>query len=302
MVSYKVPATSANIGPGFDCLGMAVNIYNTISFEETDKGLEIEVIGDGSDTVPLDENNMAYETAKYFFDKVGYKFKGLKIKIHNYIPIARGLGSSSSIVIGALLCANDIAGTNMSKDEILNIANEIEGHPDNVTPALVGSITASVILGDTVEYKKIMPPDMLDTIVLIPEYEMSTNEARKILPKTYDRQDCIYNISRASLLIMAMITSDYELLSKVVDDKIHQPYRKSLIKEYDFFENIMKSNGALATFISGSGSTLMAFCHKTMSQELYEILKEECKKNNIKGTIKILSPVKEGAIKLEIGG
>jgi len=281
---------------------MAVNIYNTISFGETDKGLEIEVIGDGSDTVPLDENNMAYETAKYFFDKVGYKFKGLKIKIHNYIPIARGLGSSSSIVIGALLCANDIAGTNMSKDEILNIANEIEGHPDNVTPALVGSITASVILGDTVEYKKIMPPDMLDTIVLIPEYEMSTNEARKILPKTYDRQDCIYNISRASLLIMAMITSDYELLSKVVDDKIHQPYRKSLIKEYDFFENIMKSNGALATFISGSGSTLMAFCHKTMSQELYEILKEECKKNNIKGTIKILSPVKEGAIKLEIGG
>ena len=239
---------------------------------------------------------------KYFFDKVGYKFKGLKIKIHNYIPIARGLGSSSSIVIGALLCANDIAGTNMSKDEILNIANEIEGHPDNVTPALVGSITASVILGDTVEYKKIIPPDMLDTIVLIPEYEMSTNEARKILPKTYDRQDCIYNISRASLLIMAMITSDYELLSKVVDDKIHQPYRKSLIKEYDFFENIMKSNGALATFISGSGSTLMAFCHKTMSQELYEILKEECKKNNIKGTIKILSPVKEGAIKLEIGG
>ena len=302
MVSYKVPATSANIGPGFDCLGMAVNIYNTISFEETDKGLEIEVIGDGSDTVPLDENNMAYETAKYFFDKVGYKFKGLKIKIHNYIPIARGLGSSSSIVIGALLCANDIAGTNMSKDEILNIANEIEGHPDNVTPALVGSITASVILGDTVEYKKIIPPDMIDTIVLIPEYEMSTNEARKILPKTYDRQDCIYNISRASLLIMAMITSDYELLSKVVDDKIHQPYRKSLIKEYDFFENIMKSNGALATFISGSGSTLMAFCHKTMSQELYEILKEECKKNNIKGTIKILSPVKEGAIKLEIGG
>lgn len=302
MVSYKVPATSANIGPGFDCLGMAVNIYNTISFEETDKGFEIEVIGDGSDTVPLDENNMAYETAKYFFDKVGYKFKGLKIKIHNYIPIARGLGSSSSIVIGALLCANDIAGTNMSKDEILNIANEIEGHPDNVTPALVGSITASVILGDTVEYKKIIPPDMLDTIVLIPEYEMSTNEARKILPKTYDRQDCIYNISRASLLIMAMITSDYELLSKVVDDKIHQPYRKSLIKEYDFFENIMKSNGALATFISGSGSTLMAFCHKTMSQELYEILKEECKKNNIKGTIKILSPVKEGAIKLEIGG
>ncbi|EJU19934.1 homoserine kinase [Peptoanaerobacter stomatis] len=302
MVSYKVPATSANIGPGFDCLGMAVNIYNTISFEETDKGLEIEVIGDGSDTVPLDENNMAYETAKYFFDKVGYKFKGLKIKIHNYIPIARGLGSSSSIVIGALLCANDIAGTNMSKDEILNIANEIEGHPDNVTPALVGSITASVILGDTVEYKKIIPPDMLDTIVLIPEHEMSTNEARKILPKTYDRQDCIYNISRASLLIMAMITSDYELLSKVVDDKIHQPYRKSLIKEYDFFENIMKSNGALATFISGSGSTLMAFCHKTMSQELYEILKEECKKNNIKGTIKILSPVKEGAIKLEIGG
>lgn len=298
MFSYKVPATSANIGPGFDCLGMAVNLYNTISFEEIENGLEIKVTGENSDIIPLDETNMAYETAKYFFDKIGYKYKGLRIHLHNYIPVARGLGSSSSIVVGSLLCANDIAGSKLSKDEILNIANEIEGHPDNVTPALFGSITASVILKDTVEYKLINPPDMLDTIVLIPEYEMSTNEARKILPKSYDRQDCIYNISRASLLIMAMITSDYDLLSKVVDDKIHQPYRKSLIKEYGFFEKIMKKNGALATFISGSGSTLMAFCHKTMSQEIYEILTKECEKNNIKGKVKILSPIKEGAIKL----
>lgn len=298
MPSYKVPATSANIGPGFDCLGMAVNIYNTISFDEIDSGLDISVTGDGSDVIPLDESNMAYETAKYFFDKVGYTPKGLKIQIHNYIPIARGLGSSSSIVVGSLLCANDIAKTNFNIQEILNIANEIEGHPDNVTPALVGSITASVILDGKVEYKKITPPDMLDTIVLIPSYEMSTAQARKILPRIYDREDCIYNVSRASLLIMAMITSDYDLLSKVVDDKIHQPYRKSLIAEYDFFQETMKKKGALASFISGSGSTLMAFCHKSMSQEIFEGLKEECAKNDIKGDIKILSPIKEGAIKI----
>ena len=298
MVSYKVPATSANIGPGFDCLGMAVNIYNTISFEEIDSGLEITVDGDGSDIIPLDEKNMAYVTAMYFFNKVGYKPRGLKIHIHNYIPIARGLGSSSSIVVGALLCANDISGANLSIGELLNVANEIEGHPDNVTPALVGSITASVILDNKVEYKKITPPDMLDALVLIPDYKMSTTEVRKILPRIYDREDCIYNISRASLLIMAMITSDYELLSKVVDDKIHQPYRKSLIKEYDFFEKTMKDSGALATFISGSGSTLMAFCHKSSSQEICEKLKLECEKAGIKGTIKILSPIKDGAIKI----
>lgn len=298
MVSYKVPATSANLGPGFDCLGMAVNLYNTISFEEIENGLEISVTGDGSENIPLDESNMAYETAKYFFDKVGYSPTGLRIHIHNYIPIGRGLGSSSSIVVGALLCANDIAGANLSRHEILNIANEIEGHPDNVTPALFGNITASVILEDEVEYKTIAPPDMLDTLVLIPSYEMPTHEARKILPRIYDRQDCIYNVSRASLLIMAMITSDYDLLSKVVDDKIHEPYRRSLIEEYDFFETTVKKYGALATFISGAGSTLMAFCHKTSSQEICEHLKEECIKNNISGTIKILSPVKEGAIKL----
>ena len=119
---------------------------------------------------------------------------------------------------------------------------------------------------------------------------MSTAQARKILPRIYDREDCIYNVSRASLLIMAMITSDYDLLSKVVDDKIHQPYRKSLIAEYDFFQETMKKKGALASFISGSGSTLMAFCHKSMSQEIYEGLKEECAKNDIKADIKILSP------------
>lgn len=299
MVSYKIPATSANMGPGFDCLGMAVNLYNTVSFEEVESGLYITVTGDGSDTIKLDETNMAYETAKYFFDKVLYKPKGLKIHIHNYIPISRGLGSSSSIVVGALLCANDIAKANMNYEQILNIATEIEGHPDNVTPALLGGITASVILDDKVEYKKITPPDMLDTIVLIPEYELSTGIARKILPTLYNRQDCIYNISRAPLLIMAMITSDYELLSKVVDDKIHQPYRKTLIKEYDFFESVMKKYGALATFISGSGSTVMAFCHKSKSQELHEILTEKCEKNGIKGKIKILSPIKEGAIKIQ---
>lgn len=299
MVSYKIPATSANLGPGFDCLGMAVNIYNTISFEEIQSGLEITVSGDGSENIPLDETNMAFETAKYFFEKVGYKYKGLKIDIKNYIPISRGLGSSSSVVVGSLLCANDIANTNLSTDEILNIANEIEGHPDNVTPALVGSITASVILKDKVEYKKIKPPENLDTIVLIPKYEISTSEARKILPKLYDRQDCIYNVSRASLFIMAMITQDYELLSKVVDDKIHEPYRKKLIKEYDFFRNIMNENGALASFISGSGSTLMAYTHKNKTQEIYEILKYECDKNNIFADIKILSPIKDGAIKLK---
>lgn len=299
MVSYKIPATSANMGPGFDCLGMAVNLYNTLSFEEIENRLEISVTGDGSDKIPLDETNMAYETAKYFFDKVGYTPSGLKINIHNDIPISRGLGSSSSIVIGALLCANDISKTNLTTQQLLNIANEIEGHPDNVTPALVGGITASVILDEKVEYKKITPPDMLDTIVLIPEYELSTQIARKILPTVYARQDCIYNISRASLLIMAMITSDYELLSKVVDDKIHQPYRKTLIKEYDFFENIMKKYGALSTFISGSGSTLMAFCHKSKSEKLYEILNKECYKENIQAKVQILTPVEQGAIKLQ---
>lgn len=298
MIRYKVPATSANIGPGFDCLGMAVNLFNTIGFEEKQIGLEISVSGIGSESIPLDEKNMAYETAKYFFDKIGYTPKGLKIEIHNDIPIARGLGSSSAIVIGSLLCANEIAKANLDTQDILNIANEIEGHPDNVTPALVGNITASVILENEVVYKKIQPPDMLDTIVLIPDYEMSTISARQILPKTYDRADCIFNVSRASLLVMAMITSDYELLSKVVDDKIHQPYRKSLIKEYDFFEKTMKLNGAFSSFISGAGSTLMAFCHKDKSKELYDTLKFEAQKNGIIADIKILSPEIKGARKI----
>lgn len=298
MIKYKVPATSANIGPGFDCLGMAVKLYNTIGFEEIKSGLKIKVSGNKSETIPLDERNMAYKTAKYFFDKIGYSHKGLKIEIHNEIPISRGLGSSSSIIIGSLLCANEISKANLSIQDILNIANEIEGHPDNVTAALIGGITVSALIDNKVIYKKIQPPDMLDTIVFIPSYELSTSLARNILPSSYNRQDCIFNISRVSLLVTAMITNDYELLSYSVDDKIHQAYRKSLIKEYDFFEDIMKSNGALSAFISGSGSTLMSFCKKNKSKYLYDILISECKKNNIDAQIKILSPEINGSIKL----
>jgi len=267
MPSYKVPATSANIGPGFDCLGMAVNIYNTISFDEIDSGLDISVTGDGSDVIPLDESNMAYETAKYFFDKVGYTPKGLKIQIHNYIPIARGLGSSSSIVVGSLLCANDIAKTNFSMQEILNIANEIEGHPDNVTPALVGSITASVILDGKVEYKKITPPDMLDTIVLIPSYEMSTAQARKILPRIYDRED-LFKDYNGLVILVRVLPFDVNLGYSELENKIITKVNGQKYKDFnDFVQKVKNTNSEFIVFEDEDSNEIVLDVAKVKAQK-----------------------------------
>lgn len=297
MIYYKVPATTANMGPGFDSMGMALELYNKLGMEETGSGLEIKMQGIGSDTLPKDETNLCYKAAKYFFDKVNYPLKGLKIEIYNQIPIARGLGSSSSIIVGALMCANEIAKTNFDKAQILNISGEIENHPDNIAPAVMGGIVVGAVEKTQVLYKKVLPKDDLSAVCLIPNYELKTEDARKILPKNLERADAIYNISRTALVVLALQTGDYDLLTKACHDKLHQPYRKKLIKEYDAFMKITMENGSIASFISGSGSTLMSLCKKAEEQKIFNELKTyflEQDKNNM---VKILKPQLDGAIK-----
>lgn len=257
MVKVRVPATTANIGPGFDCLGIALDLYCYIEVEEIEKGLVIE----GCDDKFKGEDNLIYKSMKRIFESASYSPRGIKIKVDSKIPISRGLGSSAACIIGGLLAANELVGRVYSKEEILNIATQIEGHPDNVTPALLGGMTAAIYERDRVYYNKIKVADRFKFYALIPQFTVSTEKARKVLPKVIDYKDAVFNIGRVSLLITSFIEGN-DNIKIACRDKIHEDYRKELIRGFDTIKEKCLDLGSLAVFISGSGSTLMAVVDK----------------------------------------
>ncbi|KRQ86530.1 Homoserine kinase [Caloramator mitchellensis] len=254
MIKVRVPATTANIGPGFDCLGIALNLYCYLEFEEIEEGLLIEECEDEY----CDENNLIYQSMKKVFGMVNYKPKGIRIRIKSDIPISRGLGSSAACIVGGLVGANEISGGRLTKKELLDIANTIEGHPDNVTPAMFGGMTASVCENSKVYFTNMKVSDKFHFYALIPDFEVSTEKARSVLPKTINYKDAVYNIGRVSLLINALMNGDENLLKISCKDKLHEDYRKNLINDYDYIKSRSEELGSLAVFISGSGSTIMA--------------------------------------------
>ncbi len=261
MVILKVPATTANLGPGFDTLGMALgNMFNYVELEEIEQGLEIKIYGEGIDLLPTDKTNLAYRAAMKVFERADYRPSGLKIELQNNIPISRGLGSSASVIIGGMVAANYVSGNRLNNDQILYMASEMEGSPDNVAAALLGGIVVTARAEDEIIYKKITPPTGLTSVVAIPDFELSTKEARSVLPKKVAIKDAVFNISNTALLVYAMMENDMDLLKKVMDDKLHQPYRASLIPGMQEVMAAAKDNDALAVALSGAGPTIIAFC------------------------------------------
>lgn len=269
MIKVKVPATSANIGPGFDSLGIAFNLYNTFTFEEIDEGILIT----GCDGNFNSEDNLVYLSMIKTFDKVGYKLKGIKIDIEADIPISRGLGSSAACIVGGIIGANQLAGNPLSKDEMLKIATEIEGHPDNVCPALFGGMTSSIMEDSEVVYNHIQVANGLRFYALIPDFTLSTHEARAVLPQNISYKDAIYNISRVALLISALSNGRFELLKYGLQDKLHQIYRGEIIPDYYEVVNICHDCGSIGTFLSGAGPTIMAITYDTNIEFENEIQK-----------------------------
>ncbi len=257
MVRVKVPATSANMGPGFDSLGVALAMYNTITVSETENGFTV-VTGKDKRIVPGNENNMIYRAINRVFDEVGYTARGIRISQQSSIPVTRGLGSSSACIIGGMLGANVIAGRPLTYDKILNLAAEMEGHPDNVTPALYGGFCSSVFENGTV-YKvsmKITTP--IKFAVMFPDYPMATRESRKVVPDSFSKEDAIYNISHTALLVSALAEGKLELLKTACNDRMHQQYRKEYIAGIDgVFENAERL-GAYGTYLSGSGPAVVS--------------------------------------------
>ncbi len=260
MVRVTVPATSANVGSGFDTCGLAVGLYNIVEFYESDC---IDITSKNGKRVPSGENNLIYSTAKKVFELNGKSLKGLKIVQTDNIPMARGLGSSSACIIAGMLGANEMLGNPMTSDEILTFATRIEGHPDNVAPALLGGFVTSVFDGDKVYSVKKQLSEELQFAAFIPNFKLLTERARKALPHSVSHKDAVYNLSRSALLSAAFCEQRYELLKIATQDTLHQKYRLPLIKGGKDIMEIANSTGALAAFISGAGPTILSVVNKS---------------------------------------
>lgn len=265
-IKVSVPATSANVGSGFDALGLAVTLYNTATFEESDV-LDISA-ADGT-RIPKGESNLIYRSAKTLFDRVGKKLPPLKIVQTNPIPLARGLGSSSACIIAGLLGANRMLGDVLDKQELLTLATAIEGHPDNVAPALLGGLTSSVFEDGQVYSVKRDVDQSLCFAAFVPDYKLLTEAARAALPKTVPHKDAVYNLSRAALLPAAFCEGRHDLLSIATEDRLHQPYRLPLMPGAAEVFAIAKECGAKAVYVSGAGSTVMAVAERADAEQFY---------------------------------
>ena len=255
MIRMRIPATSANIGAGFDSLGLAVSMYNFVNMDECE-GIIIRTTDDVQ--VPTDRSNLIYKTAKYLYDLCGKNCPGLYIEQENNIPMARGLGSSSACIVAGLLGANRLMGDPLNRDEIINIAADLEGHPDNSTPALLGGQVTAVLENKKVWYVKQEIRDDLRFVAIVPDFELRTSLARQALPREISHKDGVFNLSRAALMSVSLYSGNYQNLRIAAEDRLHQPYRLSLIKGASAVMESSYLLGAYCTYISGAGSTLMS--------------------------------------------
>ena len=266
MVKVSVPATSANIGSGFDSCGLALSLYNTAAFEEFD-GVDI-TSSDGT-FVPSTPGNLIYRTAKEVYALCGRPFHGLRIVQTNPIPMARGLGSSSACIAAGILGANALLGGPLEEKDILTFATKLEGHPDNVAPALLGGLTSSVFEDGVVYSVKRNVDEDLCFAAIVPDYKLLTEAARAALPKQVAHKDAVYNLSRAALVPAAFCEGRHDLLGIATEDKLHQPYRMPLMPGSREVFGLAKQCGAKAVYVSGAGSTVMAVAERAEAERFY---------------------------------
>ncbi|MDD7792951.1 homoserine kinase [Clostridium sp. 'White wine YQ'] len=259
MVRVKVPATTANIGAGFDCMGLAFKLYNEYFFEEIPEGLEFVGVKEEF----CNEQNIIYEAMIRCFNKANYKKIGVKIGIiKEEIPISRGLGSSSSCIVAGLIGANILMGSPFNNDDLFDLAVEIEGHPDNVAPAFFGGIVVSSMEEGKAYYNRIDIKDGIEFLAFIPEFTLSTEKARKALPEVIPFKDGVYNIGKAALTLSCFYSGNFDLLKVACKDKLHESYRSDLIPNFENITDKARELGALCVFLSGAGPTIMCIIKK----------------------------------------
>ena len=289
-ITVTVPATTANIGVGFDCLGAALTMANEFQFALVDNTkLKITVLGEEADKVAKNENNLIYRSLLELYQRIGQTPPNLEITIKLGVPLSRGLGSSATAIVGGLLGANSLAGNPLTIEEIMYMAIEAEGHPDNVVPALLGNCLLSV--KDSTKWQICSIPWHQDIIpvVAIPNFELSTEAARSVLPTEYSRYDAIFNVSRMGLLVRALATNNSDWLTTALADRIHQPYREQLITGYSQVRQAAIEAGAYGMVISGAGPTLLALTNPAYSDRVVESMRMAWANMGVKAVMRSLA-------------
>jgi aspartate kinase len=298
MVKVRVPATTANLGSGFDCLGMALSLYLDVEMEKIDSGFIFQSEGEGVDLISADRNNLIYRAASLVIKKAGLdpETQNIKISIKNEIPIERGLGSSASAIIGGILAASQLYDLNISREDVLQMAFSLEGHLDNIVPALIGGFTISYKdHNGQIKWVKLDVPHELRAVVGIPPFTLSTEEMRKVLPKQVSLQDAVDNLSKSALLVNALQQSKWELIPEAMQDRLHQPFRMPFIKGAKSIFSEVQKTGIAGVALSGSGPTIISLVKDGAEKEIIKIMRQTFRNAGITSQVKMLDPDLDGA-------
>jgi homoserine kinase len=299
-ITVTVPATTANIGPGFDCLGVALSLYNRFTFSmiRAEPGtVAIGVSGSGAERIDTDDCNLVYQAFLKLYQHIGQPPPAIQIEIAMNVPLARGLGSSATAIVGGLVGANSLAGSPLSQAEVMQLAIDMEGHPDNVVPALIGgchlaatSLDGGWTICDIPWNNAILP------VVAIPDFELSTAEARRVLPTSYSRADAIFNTAHLGMLLRGLETVRADWLTTALQDRIHQPYRERLIPGYAAVRSRALQAGAYGLVISGAGPTLLALVNRDQAPAVAEAIHSAWTEDSISAQVRVLSLASQGAM------
>ena len=297
-IEVMAPATTANLGPGFDCLGMALDLWNRLEILPATAGDEsrplVEVIGEGAGELAEDATNLTYRAMQFLFDEAGRPMPPLRLRCHNNIPLSRGLGSSAAAIAGGLAAANALCGHPYTANELLEMAATIEGHPDNVAAAVLGGLQLVVSDGPQLYTAPIPVPPELHAVLLVPETRIATADARAVLPGRVSVADAVFNMGRAALLVAGMGLNRPEYLAVATEDKLHQPYRQPLFPAVKVIFAAARAAGALGVFVSGSGSTILALAAGREMTVAYEMF-EAARLTGVSCRMEITRPTTKGA-------
>lgn len=296
-IIVKVPASTANLGPGFDTLGMALSLYAWIEMSVSEQ-TSFRFYGDHMEGLPQDKTNLIYKVAQIVFERAGVSVPELNIAMYSEIPLTRGLGSSASAIVGSLAAANALIGGPLSDDELFQIATELEGHPDNVGASLFGGIVVAAWDGVKADHIRLTPHSRLETLVAIPSFQLSTHKARHALPKQVTMEDAVFNVGRSSVLVAALATGELGLIGAAMRDRLHQPYRAALIPGMSAILERAVEHGALGAALSGAGPTLIAFvdADNPEKRKLERFLIDSLSEEGIKAETLWLTPEAEGPV------
>ncbi|MBD2315251.1 homoserine kinase [Phormidium tenue] len=290
----SVPATTANIGPGFDCLGAALSLYNRFEFSLADR-LTITASGEGADKVERDETNLVYQSIAKFYQLIDRPIPAIAFHTDTAIPLSRGLGSSATAIVGGIFGANLLAGSPLDRIALLDLAIEMEGHPDNVAPAMLGGcqLMASNQAGGW-EFCDLQWHEDIAIALAIPAFELSTAAARKVLPKQFSMHDAVFNASHLALLTHGIQTGNASWIKAGLQDQLHQPYRQSLITGMADVQGAAIAAGAYGTVISGAGPTLLSLAPMGTIESVAQAMQQAWQSIGVTAITKCLAIAKDG--------